>query len=110
MLNFLTQRDAETNKRLYLPGKHIVWLDNLFISVKLLTQLRELGIKGAGTVQITRTKREEQGDFEGDIEEAVGRRKKVPAEQINRQLAELKLTHSSQIPWGELYGALSKDS
>ena len=33
----------------------------------------------------------------------------MPAEQINRQLAELKLTHLSQIPWGELYGVLSKD-
>jgi hypothetical protein len=109
VLDFLTQRDAETDERLYPPGKHIVWLDNLFTSVKLLTRLRELGIGGAGTVRRTKTKREEQGDLEGDIEEAAGRRKKVPTKQIVRQLAELKLTHSSQIPWGELYGALSKD-
>jgi len=39
VLNLLLQRDAEIGERLYLPKKHVVWLDNLFISVKLLTQL-----------------------------------------------------------------------
>ena len=39
VLNLLLQKDANTNERLYLPGKHIVWLNNLFISVKLLTRL-----------------------------------------------------------------------
>ena len=36
VLDLLTQRDNETDERLYPPGKHIVWLDNLFTSVKLL--------------------------------------------------------------------------
>ena len=36
-------------------------------------------------------------------------KKKAPAEQIKQTLAELKLTHTAQIPWGELYGELSKD-
>jgi hypothetical protein len=80
----LLQKDAETDERLYLPGKHIVWLNNLFISVKLLIRLRGLGIGGVGTVRITKTKRKEQGDLEGDIEVAItakGRKKKkVPAE------------------------------
>ena len=35
--------------------------------------------------------------------------KKVPTEQIKKTLAELKLTHAAQIPWGELYGELSED-
>jgi len=37
-------------------------------------------------------------------------KKKVPAEQISQRLAELKLTHTGQIPWGKLYRELSKDS
>jgi hypothetical protein len=48
--DLLTQRDGETNKRLYPLRKHVVWLNNLFTSVKLLIQLRGLGIGGAGTV------------------------------------------------------------
>ena len=59
VLDLLLQKDAETDERLYLPGKHIVWLDNLFISVKLLIRLRGLSIGGVGTVRTTKTKREE---------------------------------------------------
>ena len=59
VLDLLLQRDENTKERLYPPGKHVVWLDNLFTSVKLLTRLRELGIGGAGTVRTTKTKREE---------------------------------------------------
>ena len=112
ILDLLLQLDAKTKECLYPPGKHIVWLDNLFTSVKLLTRLRGLGIGGAGTVRTTKTKREEQGDLEGDIKVATTTqgKKKVPAEQISQRLAELKLTHAGQIPWGELYGGLSKDS
>ena len=111
VLDLLLQKDADTNERLYLPGKHVVWLDNLFTSVKLLTRLWRLGIGGAGTVWATKTKREEQGDLKSDIEVATTRqgKKKAPAEQIKQTLAELKLTHTAQIPWGELYGELSKD-
>ena len=50
VLDLLLQKDAETGERLYLPKKHVVWLDNLFTSVKLLTRLQGLGIRAAGTV------------------------------------------------------------
>ena len=82
MLDLLTQRDAELNEPLYPPGKHVVWLDNLFTSVKLLTRLRGLGIGGAGTVRTTKTEREIKGGGEGDIlAHAAGRKKvKVAAE------------------------------
>ena len=61
---------------------------------------------------MTKIKREEQGDLEGDIQEALSiiGKKKVPTEQINRELAKLKLTYAAQIPWGELYRAVSKNS
>ena len=38
VLDLLLQTD-ETKERFYPPKKHIVWLNNLFISVKLLTRL-----------------------------------------------------------------------
>jgi hypothetical protein len=37
-------------KRYFERGKYIIWLDNLFISVKLLAQFREEGIGAVGTV------------------------------------------------------------
>jgi hypothetical protein len=97
VLDLLTQRDAESNEPLYPPGKHVVWLDNLFTSVKLLTRLRGLSIGGAGTVRTTKTERETKGGEEGDIlTYAAGRKKvKVTAEQINHRLADLKLTHAA---------------
>ena len=39
VLNLLTQRNVELDKLLYLPGKHVVWLNNLFTSIKLLVRL-----------------------------------------------------------------------
>ena len=39
VLDLLLQRDDLTNEPLYPLNKHIMWLDNLFISVKLLSRL-----------------------------------------------------------------------
>ena len=39
VLNLLTQRNIELDKLLYPLGKHVIWLNNLFISVKLLRRL-----------------------------------------------------------------------
>jgi hypothetical protein len=36
VLDFLTQQDIETDERFYPPLKHIVWLNNLFTSIRLL--------------------------------------------------------------------------
>ena len=112
VLDLLTQRNAELNEPLYPPGKHVVWLNNLFISVKLLARLQELGIRGAGTVYTTKTERKKKGGEEGDIlvNKSAGKKKvKVPVEQINQRLADIKLTYASQIQWGILYAATSKD-
>jgi len=51
-------------------SRFIVWLDNLFTSVKLLSQLKKLGVGAAGTVRTTNTKREllEQGFTSGDAD------------------------------------------
>lgn len=37
-------------------SNHVVWMDNLFTSVRLLTTLRERGVGGAGTVRTGKSK------------------------------------------------------
>jgi hypothetical protein len=50
----------ELMTRMSNEGKgHVVWLDNLFTSSKLLATLRNYGIGASGTVRTGRTKREE---------------------------------------------------
>ena len=100
VLNLLLQKDTKTGERLYLPKKHIIWLNNLFTSVKLLTRLQGLSIRAAGTVQTTKTQHKEQGDLKGNIKVATTtkgkkKKKKVLVEQINQTLVELKLTYAA---------------
>ena len=66
-MDLLMQRDDVTNERLYPPGKHVVWLNNLFSSVKLFERLRELGIGVVGIVRTTRIRREELGEEEYNV-------------------------------------------
>ena len=59
VLDLLAQQGiANTNK-------HVVWLDNLFTSARLLSVLRELGFGAAGTVRVTKTKRDEYEEKHG---------------------------------------------
>ena len=44
---------------------HIIWLDNLFMSASLLTELKKEGFGGAGTVRIAKTAREEDEEKVG---------------------------------------------
>jgi len=39
------------------PNHHIVWVNNLFSSIRLFKRLREEGIGAAGTIRTSRTKR-----------------------------------------------------
>jgi hypothetical protein len=80
-------------KRYFNKNKHIIWLDNLFTSVKLLHQLRKEGIGAAGTARTSKTRQEVINDWD----KKAGRAKKEPAKQIDPSLAELKLVYSSQI-------------
>ena len=45
--------------------QHIIWLDNLFTSARLLRQLKQEGFGAAGTVRTAKTVR-------GNIEESAG--------------------------------------
>ncbi|KAF2195288.1 hypothetical protein K469DRAFT_537254, partial [Zopfia rhizophila CBS 207.26] len=64
---------------------HIVWLDNLFTSSKLLSTLRDLGIGAAGTVR---------------TEKLFG---------MDPKFMELKISWTKHIPWGKVYGRLSSN-
>ena len=52
--------DLLSQHRISDDFQHIVWLDNLFTSSRLLTQLEDDGFGAAGTVRTTRTKREKK--------------------------------------------------
>ena len=99
MLNLLLQEDVKTKERLYPPRQHVVWLNNLFTSIKLLQRLREEGIGAARTVRTVKTQREKQD------EDLTPKRK----EHIKPSLINLKLIHEGQIPWGTLYAELSNN-
>ena len=45
--------------------RHIIWLDNLFTSARLLKQLKQEGFGAAGTIRIQKTAREEKEEIEG---------------------------------------------
>jgi len=50
VLNLFMQRDSQINAVLYPPSKHVVWLNNLFCSIKLFKRLHDLGIGVVGIV------------------------------------------------------------
>ena len=82
--------------------QHIIWLDNLFTSARLLRQLKNEGFGAAGTVRTQKTAREEKEEKEGSIQQ----RKQLSKEQnrgLDPLLSALKLQYNAQIPWGKLY-------
>ena len=87
---------------------HIIWLDNLFTSASLLTELKKEGFGGAGTVRISKTAREEDEEISGTTKQRQ-RAKKEQNRGIDRCLSELKLRHTLQVPWGTDYAMVSKD-
>ena len=105
VLNLLLQEDVNTKTRLYPPYKYIVWLNNLFTSVRLLQRLQAEGIGAAGTIRTVRTKRKEQEGKDHDGGDANCQ----PKEQISPTLVDLKLYYNNQIKWGKLYIEVLKD-
>ena len=96
--------DLVTQMGISNQNAHIIWLENLFTSARLLTELKNLGFGGAGTVRTTKTARE-------DIEEAHVTKQQNKEKQYNRgldrSLADPKLKHGTILKWGTLYAVLS---
>ena len=88
--------------------QHIVWLDNLFTSARLLKQLEDDGFGAAGTVRTTRTQREQKEAKSG----TKAQQKELEKESnrgLDPQLSDLKFKHKVQLEWGKLYACLSED-
>ena len=100
--------DLVSQEGIYKENYHIIWLDNLFISTSLLTELKKEGFGGAGTVRIAKTAREEDEERSGTTKQRQ-RAKKEQNRGIDRCLSELKLRHTLQIPWGAEYAVVSED-
>ena len=87
---------------------HIVWMDNLFTSARLLSALKEEGFGAAGTVRTTKTTREEEEEKHGTEQQ----RKNLAIDEnkgLDEKLSDLKNVYNKQLQWGELYGSLSED-
>lgn len=91
-------------------NKHIIWLDNLFTSHDLLAFMREyMGIGAAGTVRITKTKREEEEASRGTKAQKKRGKEKEENRGVDASLAELKNKFGPSIEWGKLYARVSGD-
>ena len=89
VLDLLSQHGIKVDFR------HIVWLDNLFTSSRLLTQLEDNGLGAAGTVRTTRTKRERKKANSDPKAQQKKLEKEINRDQDPR-LSDLKLKHNMQ--------------
>ena len=87
---------------------HVVWMDNLFTSARLLSFLRDHGVGAAGTVRRGQTKREQTEGSRGS-EAQKSASKKEPQRGLDPSLSELKSVFNADIPWGRLYSTTSND-
>lgn len=105
VLDLLLQADIQNDSR------HVVWLDNLFTSVRLLATLSDEGFGAAGTVRTSKTKAELIATTPEQSQQP--QQTQLNSPEVNRgldpSLAELKIEFNTQIPWGKLYGCLSAD-
>lgn len=85
---------------------HIIWLDNLFTSVRLLSQLDFEGFGAAGTVRATSTSREELEAREGTKAQ---KKSTEPNRGLDQRRADLRTKWNPALEWGQLYGSLSSD-
>ena len=86
--------DLLTQQGICEDNKHIVWLDNLFTSARLLTILRDLGFGAAGTVRTTKTKRDE---LEERHDTKAQKQQKEKNRGLDSSLSDLKLKYGAQI-------------
>ena len=83
----------------------IVWLDNLFPSVRLCEAAKQRGFGVAGTVRTTKSQRETIEETSGLIQQ----KKQVEKNSgLAPEISALKTLHANQLEWGTLYGHVSK--
>ena len=100
VLNLVTQEGIAKDH------SHIIWLDNLFTSARLLTQLDYEGFGAAGTVRTTTTSREE---LEAKESTKAQKKSQEPNRGLDERLLELRTKWNTALEWGKLYESLSDD-
>ena len=75
---------------------YIIWLNNLFTSASLLTELNKEGFSGASTIRISKTAREEDEEISGTIKQRQ-RAKKEQNWGLDRCLSKLKIHYTLQV-------------
>ena len=100
MLDLVAQEDIAKNH------SHIIWLDNLFTSARLLSQLDIEGFRATGTVRTTSTSREELEVKEGTKAQ---KKSQEPNRGLDQRLLDLRTKWNSALEWGKLYKSLSED-
>ena len=98
--------DLVTQDGIARDHSHIIWLDNLFTSARLLSQLDLEGFGAAGTVRTTTTRREDLEAKEG----TKAQREHIESNRgLDQRLADLKTKWNAALKWGQLYASLSDD-
>lgn len=98
--------DLVTQEGIVYDHTHIIWLDNLFTSARLLLQLDIEGFGAAGTVRTTITSRE---DLEAQQGITVQRKNSEPNRGLDQRLVDLKTKWTPILEWGILYRSLLDD-
>ena len=87
---------------------HVIWLDNLFTSTPLFTQLKHEGFAAAGTARLGQTKREKTEQTAGEPAQKA-RMKKEKNRGLADTLVDIKLKWGQQLEWGKLFGCVSSN-
>ena len=74
-------------------NKHVVWLNNLFTSTRLLSVLRKRGFEAAETVRVIKTKKNEYEKKHGT---AAQKQQKKKNRRLNTNFNDLKLKYEVQ--------------
>ena len=98
--------DLVTQEGIVRDHFHILWLDNLFSSGRLFSQLDDEGFGAAGTVRVTTTKSEDLEATEGTKAQ---REHAEPRRGLEERILELRTKWNSALDWGKLYGSISED-
>ena len=88
------------NKQLLLPpGRHVIWMDNLFTTIKLLERLRREGVGRAGTVRTTKTPREKAIETATNSSQPASQQLPTPlASQSTQSISQLPASLLSHLP------------
>lgn len=104
-------------ERLFEPGAHIVWDDNLFNTIPMLEYLRDYGVGGAGTVRTTTTTTEERFEAVAKSKASSGgpaarsrAKAKLLKERFNAELMSVKTRYTAQTEWGDIFWAVSNNN